>query len=75
MGGQRGQRWGSWREELGWQGIRVLARLGSGERERGPHLVQDVLVEVGHVSLAGHGTIVIISEVLLQGHGRAHCTA
>lgn len=32
------------------------------------HLVQDVLVEVGHVSLAGHGPIVIISEVLLQSH-------
>lgn len=34
----------------------------------GPYLVQDVLVEVGHVPLAGHGTIVIISEVLLQSH-------
>lgn len=31
-GWQRGQRWSSWREALGWQGIRVLARLGSGER-------------------------------------------
>lgn len=34
-----------------------------------PHLVQDVLVEVGHVSLAGHGAIIIISEVFLQSHG------
>lgn len=58
-------------EELGWRCIGVLARLGSREsRElRGPHLVQDILVEVGHVSLAGHRAIVIISEVLLQGHG------
>lgn len=57
-----GRSWGG--KELGcWPGWEV-------ERgERGPHLVQDVLVEVGHVSLAGHGTIVIISEVLLQGHG------
>lgn len=46
---------------------------GSGERlevsrTSEAHLVQDVLVEVGHVALAGHGAIIIISEVLLQGH-------
>lgn len=46
----------------------MLVRLGSGERLEGPHLVQNVLVEVGHVPLAGHRAIVIISEVLLQGH-------
>lgn len=34
-----------------------------------PHLVEDVLVEVGHVTLTGHGAIVVIPEVLLQGHG------
>lgn len=65
-----------------WQGQRVgVARywaagqageVGRGYRcplQAGPHLVQDVLVEVGHVSLAGHRAVVIISEVFLQGHG------
>lgn len=33
-----------------------------------PHLVQDVLVEVGHVSLAGHRAVIVIPEVLLQSH-------
>lgn len=48
---------------------------GRGERpevspqQARPHLVQDVLVEVGHVALAGHRAIVIISEVLFQSHG------
>jgi len=30
------------------------------------HLVQNVFIEVGHVSLTGHGTVVIVSEVLLE---------
>lgn len=33
------------------------------------HLVQDVFVEVGHVALAGHRPVVVITEMLLQRHG------
>lgn len=43
--------------------------LGEGRSPQAPHLVQDVLVEVGHVTLTGHGAVIVIPEVLLQGHG------
>lgn len=33
------------------------------------YLGQDVVVEVGHVTLSGHGPIIVILEVLFQGHG------
>ena len=33
------------------------------------YLIQDVFVEVWHVSLIGHGPIIVILEVLLQSHG------
>lgn len=46
--------------------IRVL---GEGRSPQAPHLVQDVLVEVGHVTLTGHRAVIVIPEVLLQGHG------
>lgn len=42
---------------------------GEGRSPQAPHLVQDVLVEVGHVTLTGHRAIIVIPEVLLQGHG------
>lgn len=32
------------------------------------HLVQDVFVEVRHITLTGNRTIVVISEVLLQSN-------
>lgn len=58
-----------------WTQVGVESRsrkLGTGILGEGrgvPHLVEDVLVEVGHVALTGHGAIVVIPEVLLQGHG------
>lgn len=30
------------------------------------YLVEDILIEVGHVALIGHRSIIVISEVLLQ---------
>lgn len=33
------------------------------------YLVQDELVQVGHVALVGDGALVVVLEVLLQGHG------
>lgn len=34
-----------------------------------PYLVQYELIEVGHVPLTGHRTIIIITEVSLEGRG------
>lgn len=51
------------------QGERVQEVWGVGEvGTRGTDLVQDVLVEVGHVALAGHRAVIVITEVLLEGH-------
>lgn len=64
----RGQKWEFVGEDMCWGAGWEVGR-GRGASPAGPHLVQDVLVEVGHVSLAGHGAIVVVSEVLLQSHG------
>lgn len=33
------------------------------------HLIQDVFVEVRHITLTGNWAIIVIPEVLLQSHG------
>lgn len=32
------------------------------------YLVKDIFVKVGHITLAGHWSIIIISKVLLKSH-------
>lgn len=32
------------------------------------YLVQDVFVQVGHVTLAGHRTVIVVPEMVLQRH-------